>query len=171
MAASSQTGGPASPNSTSATFDAKPSSSASYFAKPPVFSGDVSGSSAISHHHHHNFVTPSPTSSYHNVEGGMPCDHEKRARECSFSSSEISEAQSQQATPKKKRSNAYIAPRQVPSTFTSQMGSLVVSKDSNSQQRVGFRRQLSSSKIEAFLGDHDAMDVEPESTRPRSMSF
>lgn len=78
----------------------------------------------------------------------------------------------QQSASKKTRSNIYIPPRQIPISFTSQVGSLAVgSTRSNDLNQVGFRRQLSSSKIECFLGDHDAMDVDMETTRQRSMSF
>lgn len=85
---------------------------------------------------------------------------------------------------KKTRHNGYIAPRQIPATFTSQVGSLAVGNSAisgnstitaggnNDMRQVGFRRQLSSSKIECFLGgDHDAMDVDADTPRPRSMSF
>jgi hypothetical protein len=103
---------------------------------------------------------------------------------------------------KRTRWNSYIAPRQIDSsTYTSQVGSLVVVPNSNgisnggdgggglgsAQQQqqppqqppygtairqVGLRRQLSSSKIEAFLsGGDDSMDVDTEAVRPRSMSF
>jgi hypothetical protein len=93
------------------------------------------------------------------------------------------------SVPKRTRSNAYIPPRQVPRTFTSQVGSLAYYPNNNNQQyqhvphHVGLRRQLSSSKIEGFLSSHDtlgdnAMEVsEPTETstgaqsRPRSMSF
>jgi len=111
---------------------------------------------------------------------------------------------------KRNRNNAYIAPRHIPHTFTSQMGSLavphprnnhhpqsqsqqsqyasmssssaqhhppVVDRTDNARQNmIGFRRQLSGSKIEAFLhsSNDDSMDVEPDSSassRPRSMSL
>ena len=77
-----------------------------------------------------------------------------------------------------------MAPRQIPkNTFTSQVGSLCVNRQlqnpadkNDARQVIGFRRQLSSSKIEAFLStnvnDHDTdMDVDTEASRPRSMSF
>jgi hypothetical protein len=100
---------------------------------------------------------------------------------------------------KKQRSNGYIAPKHIPDTYTSRVGSLAVGKtkgshanhmatkmntgnnndndNSNSHasfRQVSFRRQLSSSKIECFLnGDnHDGMDMDTsEVSRPRSMSF
>jgi hypothetical protein len=93
------------------------------------------------------------------------------------------------SVPKRTRSNVYIPPRQVPRTFTSQVGSLAYYPNNNNPQdqhiphHVGLRRQLSSSKIEGFLSSHDtlgdnAMEVsEPTETtssaqsRPRSMSF
>jgi hypothetical protein len=92
---------------------------------------------------------------------------------------------------KKQRPNGYIAPKQIPDSFTSRVGSHVVasanmrastgamnaagSNHPNDQvpKQVIFRRQLSSGKIECFLhGDnHDSMDVETAESRPRSMSF
>ena len=85
---------------------------------------------------------------------------------------------------KRSRSNLYMAPKQIPkNTFTSQVGSLVVNRQlqnpadkNDARQVIGFRRQLSSSKIEAFLSanvnDHDTdMEVDMEASRPRSMSF
>lgn len=94
---------------------------------------------------------------------------------------------------KKQRPNGYIAPKQIPDSFTSRVGSHLVvggnmrsstgtssmsaagSHHPNDQvpKLVNFRRQLSSGKIECFLnGDnHDSMDVETAETRPRSMSF
>jgi hypothetical protein len=79
-------------------------------------------------------------------------------------------------SPKKVRDNNYIAPRQVPNSLISSMGSLVGGSTSmglqNNNLRVHMRRQLSGSQLDSFLGDHDAMDVErPAESRPRSMSF
>lgn len=82
---------------------------------------------------------------------------------------------------KKIRTNNYRPPLKVPPSFTSQVGSFAVSQVSMGNNKreltggravVGLRRQLSSSKIEAFLssGD-DAMDVDAEQSRPRSMSL
>lgn len=67
---------------------------------------------------------------------------------------------------KKKRSNNYVAPKKIPLTFNSQVGAATAAAAG------GLRRQLSSSKIETFLssGD-DSMDVEVETSRPRSMSL
>jgi hypothetical protein len=91
------------------------------------------------------------------------------------------------ALSKKTRTNNYRPPQKIPPSFTSQVGSFAVgqvmmgnnnaSRTREQQQlagrTVGLRRQLSSSKIEAFLsaGD-DAMDVDAEQPgRPRSMSL
>jgi hypothetical protein len=102
------------------------------------------------------------------------------------------------APPKRTRTNEYRPPRKVPTSFTSQVGSLAVghhvmmmgnnnnnnhasstrtTREQQQQQQmasraVGLRRQLSSSKIEAFLSSSDdAMDVDVEQGRPRSMSL
>lgn len=87
---------------------------------------------------------------------------------------------STEGTPKKTRNNSYKPPQKVPTSFTSQVGSFAVSQfagykrdqATSSTKTVGLRRQLSSSKIEEFLssGD-DAMDIDAEQTRPRSMSL
>jgi hypothetical protein len=92
-------------------------------------------------------------------------------------------------TPKKCRTNGYIAPRTVAKSFNSEIGSLAVTQNQQLQLnqqpqqyqfgqgnlRPHLRRQLSGSKIEAYLsigGDHqDSMDVDGEGSRPRSMSF
>jgi hypothetical protein len=80
---------------------------------------------------------------------------------------------------KKIRPNDYIAPRKIPTTFTSTMGSLVGGDASTlpwtggeGHRRIHLRKQLSGSKLEGFLSSEtDAMDVDPAETRPRSMSF
>jgi hypothetical protein len=54
-----------------------------------------------------------------------------------------------------------------PVTVAGGMPAVVV----HSNLRVHLRRQLSGSKVEQFLGDHDAMDIESADVRPRSMSF
>ncbi|GAX15501.1 hypothetical protein FisN_8Lh199 [Fistulifera solaris] len=80
---------------------------------------------------------------------------------------------------KKVRPNDYIAPRKIPTTFTSTMGSLVGGDVSTlpwtggeGNRRIHLRKQLSGSKLEGFLSSEtDAMDVDPAETRPRSMSF
>ena len=122
----------------------------------------------------------SPTSSAASV-GGPHSDHSKRGRrEEQSESSDDSTAPVQPAlqSPKKTRCNTYIAPRTVPNSFINSMGTLVAPvpaapSGGSSNLRVHMRRQLSGGKIESFLGDHDAMDVDTtsESTRPRSMSF
>lgn len=135
---------------------------------------------------HHQFVTPnSSENSAYNMIGtavddagrgaSMPAvfvseqvDKRKRDEGCNTTHYILA---AQQLAPKKLRNNTYMAPRCLPPTFTSQTGSLVVANNGNDPRQVGFRRQLSTSKIEVFLGDHDAMDVDTETTRPRSMSF
>jgi len=107
-------------------------------------------------------------------------DHSKRGRDDSESDGTYScstETTVPIALSKRTRDISYIAPRKIPNTFTSAVGSLAVSSMGSGggtldrNRRVSFRRQLSGSKVESFLGgDHDAMDVETE-TRPRSMSF
>ena len=85
---------------------------------------------------------------------------------------------------KKQRPNGYIAPKQIPDSFTSRVGSHVVGNMRGStvassdnvappHRQVALRKQLSSGKIECFLNgeSHDSMDVEPSEARPRSMSF
>jgi hypothetical protein len=169
------------------------------------------------YHHQQNFVTPTPRLIFHNGNTSftppmqpmhLETTHTKRTRE--ISATEISSSSStyfttmgillpscvatvvEQQPPslaKKARNQYYIPPRQLPRSFASQVGSLVVPKDCSSSSggiiasthhdssanphRIGFRRQLSSSKIEALLSsvDHDSMDLDPETTRPRSMSF
>jgi len=122
-----------------------------------------------------HFVTP--TSS---AIGMHSSDHSKRGREDHSESSVDSTAaaplpvQPTLQSPKKTRNNAYIAPRTVPNSFISSMGTLVApAAVPGSNLRVHMRRELSGGKIESFLGDHDAMDVDTtsETTRPRSMSF
>lgn len=98
--------------------------------------------------------------------------------------------ESLRSSSKKSRPNNYIAPKVIAKTFNSQVGSLALSgavKQVTQQQfqqqqshifpgnnnfRFNLRRQLSGSKIEAFLsnGEQDSMDVD-DSTKPRSMSF
>ena len=87
-----------------------------------------------------------------------------------------------ESSSKRSRGNAYIAPRTVPKTLVSVMGSLAPmptcgalastqgSTGSSGIERVGTRR-LSGGNIHDFLGDHDAMDVDNSDARPRSMSF
>jgi hypothetical protein len=107
-----------------------------------------------------------------------------------FCTDDPSQQQYASAT-KKQRLNGYIAPKQIPDSFTSRVGSHVVGGGSMraatgsvsvagshhpndpAPKQVLLRRQLSSGKIECFLnGDnHDSMDVETAETRPRSMSF
>ena len=100
----------------------------------------------------------------------------KRGRECSVSSQEESSTQLQNnSIAKKTRSARTTAPQHVPKTFTSCVGSMVVPPLPGAVPQnvvVGLRRQLSSGKIESFLsaGD-DAMEVDTEATKPRSMSF
>ena len=81
----------------------------------------------------------------------------------------------QNHSPKKSRPNNYIAPRVVPTTFTSTMGSLVKNGANTGMQksntRVQLRRQLSGGKLDAYLGSDDSMDVDNSDSRPRSMSF
>jgi hypothetical protein len=74
--------------------------------------------------------------------------------------------QPSQPVSKKSRENTYIAPRKVPKSLISSMGSLAGGPGL-------MRRQLSGSNIDPYLGDHDSMDVESaaDSSRPRSMSF
>jgi hypothetical protein len=133
---------------------------------------------------HHHFVSPNQAANdgYDMISSAvasavvcasMPfiSDHpEKRERDDGCNSTQHIPV-ARPSAQKKSRRNTYVAPRHVPATFTGQMGSLVVTKNINDPRQVGFRRQLSSSKIEGFLGDHDAMEVDTETTRPRSMSF
>lgn len=76
---------------------------------------------------------------------------------------------------KRTRPNNYIAPRVVPTTFTSAMGSLVKNGASTgsekSNSRVQLRRQLSGGNLDAYLGSDDGMEVDIPEQRPRSMSF
>jgi hypothetical protein len=90
---------------------------------------------------------------------------------------------------KRSRLATYTPPRQVPkNTFLATMGSLAVAaasvppssagigaatSNNGSVARVPIRRQLSGSKLEGFLGNHDSMEVDEsaDGTRPRSMSF
>jgi hypothetical protein len=82
---------------------------------------------------------------------------------------------------KKARRNTYIGSRPVPRTVVSTVSSLVAPAglplfSSSASAKSDFnrkppRRQLSGGQLEQFLGDLDAMDVEPVETRPRSMSF
>lgn len=80
---------------------------------------------------------------------------------------------------KKTRQNDYIAPRKIPTTFTSTMGSLVGGDASalpwtggERNRRIHLRKQLSGSKLEGFLSSEtDAMDIDSAEARPRSMSF
>ena len=122
---------------------------------------------------------------YQHQEGGR----KKTPRESCDSSTVAAEEEAIALAPtmphcKRSRGNLYSAPKQIPkNTFTSQIGSLVVNRGlqnptdrNDARQVIGFRRQLSSSKIECFLStstnDHDAdMDVDTEASRPRSMSF
>jgi hypothetical protein len=94
----------------------------------------------------------------------------------------------QQQAAKRSRLATYTPPRQVPkNTFLSAMGSLAVAgagangppsaaangDGGGGAARVPVRRQLSGSKLEGFLGNHDCMEVDEstDATRPRSMSF
>jgi hypothetical protein len=76
---------------------------------------------------------------------------------------------------KRRRDARYVAPRQVPKTFTSTMGSLAAAgPPGGGNLRVHLRQQLSGSNLMAYLGaagGGDAMDVEDEAARPRSMSL
>lgn len=76
-------------------------------------------------------------------------------------------------SPKRNRLNAYHAPRIVPKSFTSTMGSLAAGGGGHEKSglRVHNRRQLSGSKLDEYLGDHDSMDVDTTEAKPRSMSF
>jgi hypothetical protein len=73
---------------------------------------------------------------------------------------------------KRRRDARYVAPRQVPKTFTSTMGSLAAGPAGRGNLRVHLRQQLSGSNLMAYLGSGgDAMDVEEDAARPRSMSL
>ena len=92
---------------------------------------------------------------------------------------------------KRVRENAYLAPRSsTKKSLVSAVGTLAststmhVGNNNNNNDmmplsglvsdKVHHRKQLSGSGIEGFLGgggDHDAMEVDVEATRPRSMSF
>ena len=84
---------------------------------------------------------------------------------------------------KKKRSNHYIAPREIAKTYNSEIGSLAAAAATQATQqqqgnnllgnmRLNLRRQLSGSKIESYLsnGCDEGMDID-DCSRPRSMSF
>jgi len=85
------------------------------------------------------------------------------------------------AAMKRTRANNYIAPKQVAkNSLLASMGSLAVpaaaagfggNNNDPAGRRVQFRRQLSGSKLESFIGNHDSMDVDKDESRPRSMSF
>lgn len=135
-----------------------------------------------------HFVSPDSGANTHSISAVS--DHSiKRFRNDSESSDvssySICQPAQQQAT-KKSRGNAYVAPRKVPKSFVSEVGSLAaatVAQDTrglnstgtstlgSSMMRVHLRRQLSGGKLDPFLGDHDAMDVDASDSRPRSMSF
>jgi hypothetical protein len=174
------------------------------------------------YHQQQNFVSPTPRLIFHDESTSttppamqsmhLETTHPKRTRDISAAETPSSSstttstatlgillpssapvAEQPPSLAKKSRNQYYIPPRQIPRSFVSQVGSLVVPKDTSASSggihisthesntngssvhphRVGFRRQLSSSKIEALLSsvDHDSMDLDPETTRPRSMSF
>jgi hypothetical protein len=124
------------------------------------------------------------TASKRGRDGYPARDCEQNSPQLVVSLGPVEEAMASTATApstKKIRTNDYRPPQKVPLSFTSQVGSFAVGQVimGNSKRDlaggravVGLRRQLSSSKIEAFLssGD-DAMDVDAEPTRPRSMSL
>lgn len=120
-------------------------------------------------------------------------DHGKRGRDDEDTSSErfrhssntmVSVPQSQQqdansSFSKRSRENKYIAPRFIPQTVTSAMGTLTQSahaplfkSSSVTDIRVDLRRQLSSSRIDSFISskDQNSMDLD-NSERNRRMSF
>jgi hypothetical protein len=96
---------------------------------------------------------------------------------------------------KRSRPNEYLAPRTIKNTFLSTMGSLVAHQQQRATQNtatphhqqhhrpgtaaatttferhVPLRRQLSGGKLEPYLGNHDAMEVESSDSRPRRMSL
>lgn len=83
---------------------------------------------------------------------------------------------------KRSRPNNYEAPRTVPPSILTAMGSLVGGSISNGStnnpglgsqaQFVPFRRRLSGGALEQFIGGHDTMDTDNnEYSRPRSMSL
>jgi hypothetical protein len=84
-----------------------------------------------------------------------------------------------QSATKRQRPVGYTVPRQVAkNTLLATMGSLATAPggapgigNNNSNMQVQFRRQLSGSKLDSFIGQHDSMDVDDTDSRPRSMSF
>lgn len=74
---------------------------------------------------------------------------------------------------KRSRSNNYQPPRQVPPSVTSAMGSLVGGSTQHNPLSVQLRRQLSGSRLDQYIGNHDRMEVDAVTSlqRPRSMSF
>lgn len=81
----------------------------------------------------------------------------------------------QASSHKRSRPNHYQPPRQVPPSVTSAMGSLVGGSMQQSNVSVQLRRQLSGSRLDQYIGNHDRMEedntVGTASLRPRSMSF
>jgi hypothetical protein len=156
-----------------------------FFPQPPL---NVATSSATSGSSSLPYVSPasasstqymSVTSCHESLSLSVASDHSKRGRDDSESESySLPDILGPVSLSKKTRENAYIAPRKVPQTFTSTVGTLATCSASDRgrgggiDRRVHFRRQLSVSKVESFLdGDHNAMDVDTSETRPRSMSF
>jgi hypothetical protein len=115
---------------------------------------------------HPAYVTPPPCPSTNTLSVSSEHSHIKRDRQ---------DASTTPAVPtmaKRARSFNYRVPHTIPTTLISTMGTLATTTTtSSSNLRVHLRKQLSGSKMEQFLGNHDAMDVEPVETRPRSMSF
>lgn len=164
------------------------SQSARYAASPQMASQDISLLSS-SHASTYQGATIATGNTPKHDRDGSAC-----STECQLSASvkpdigmnnTLSESEQIYAPSfKKSRSNTFIAPKVVAKTFNSEIGSLVAVANTQLQQgnnvtgnnslRCNFRRQLSGSKIEGFLsggGDQEAMDVDTESNKPRSMSF
>ena len=175
------------------------------FASPLVGPCSASGPNFVSPHCSVTSGNRSLTSSLSSTASEY--SHSKRSRDSSESTLDGDFFDLQQAIPavcslptmtdvrqedqsssptKRNRPNTYIAPRKVPQTFLSAMGSLANNStrpaDSSGFQRVPMRRQLSASKLDPYLSRHshhggdnnmmlDDTDMDMEATRPRSMSF
>jgi hypothetical protein len=104
--------------------------------------------------------------------------HQKRVRGgkseviTAASVTDESSLEEQQQCVKRSRGNSYRPPREVKTTVTSVMGSLVGGTFQQTLNEVKFRRQLSSSQLDQFMsqGD-DKMDEDPMPVRERAMSF
>lgn len=152
------------------------------FSGAPASSGRSDSSAMFQGMSPSRYVTPAAVPQHNQFfsSGGDQSDPSKRTRTDSDDLYSCStETTNSSSLNKKSRQNDYIAPRKIPTTFTSTMGSLVGGDASalpwnggEGNRRIHLRKQLSGSKLEGFLSSEaDAMDVDASEPRPRSMSF